>query len=108
VVLPERKAVVVPRGEVAVVQADPGESGNLRDLSLRKKAIGDSALIEDLDGARVQTACTRAHEFVTGTPLDDRHVHARQCQLARQHQSGRTSSDDHHRVLGHRQTPMPP
>ena len=50
---------------------------------------------------RVQTARARAGEVLAGAPLDDRHVDPRQRELARQHQPGRTSSGDHHRMLGH-------
>ena len=71
-------------------------------LSLREEPIGDAALIEDLDGACVQTAGARAGEILAGAPLDDGDVDARQRQLARQHQPGRTSSGDHHRMVGHR------
>ena len=54
----------------------------------------------------VQAASTRAGEGLTGTPLDNDGVHARQRQLARQHQTRRTSSGNHHRVLGHRHRPI--
>jgi hypothetical protein len=59
-------------------------------------------LIEDVDGACVQTARARADEVLAGAPLDNRDVDPRQRQLARQHQPCRTSSGDHHRMLGHR------
>ena len=68
-------------------------------------------LVEDLDGARMQTACARAGEALAGAPLDDGNVDPRHRQLARQHQPRRTSSGDHHRMLGHSLTPagiMPP
>src|ERR1700734_1980326 len=64
--------------------------------------IGNAALIENLDGARVQTAGAQAGEVLAGAPLDDGNVDARQCQLSRQHQPCRTSSDNRHRVLDHR------
>ena len=51
VVLPQREPVVVPGGKVADVQRDLGAPRDLRHLSLREEPIGDSALIEDLDGA---------------------------------------------------------
>ncbi len=88
----------MPGGKVADVQRDPGELPDLGLLSLREEPIGDSALIEDLDRARVQTTCARAGEVLAGAPLDDCDVHARQRQLARQHQPCRTASGDHHRV----------
>jgi hypothetical protein len=57
--------VVVPGGEVADVQDDPGAPGDLSHLSLRGEPIGDSTLIEDFDGARpvgpppaITTACS--------------------------------------------------
>jgi hypothetical protein len=50
--------------------------------------------------------CARAGEVLTGAPLDNGHVNARQRQLARQHQPCRSSSGDHHRTLGHRHTPI--
>ena len=101
VVLPQPEPVVVPGGKVADVQADAGEPRDLSHLPLREEPIGDSALIEDLDGACVQTARARAGEVLAGAPLDDGDVDARQRQLARQHQPRRTSSGDHHRMLGH-------
>jgi len=33
----------------------------------------------------MQTACAGADDFLAGAPLDNRNVHARQRQLARQH-----------------------
>src|SRR5215213_2355332 len=60
---------------------------------------------EDVFSERVQTACARAGEVLAGAPLDDGNVDPRQRQLARQHQPRRTSSGDHHRVLGHSRTP---
>ena len=88
----------MPGGEVADVQRDAGEPRDLRHLPLLEEPIGDPALIEDLDRAGVQTACARAGEVLIGAPLDDGDVDARERQLARQHQPGRTSSSDHHRM----------
>src|ERR687893_2218092 len=53
----------------------------------------------------MQTAWAQADEVPAGAPLDNGNVDARQRQLARQHQPRRTSSGDHHRMLGHRHTP---
>jgi hypothetical protein len=97
-VLPQPESVIVPGGKVADAQRGPGELRDLCHLSLREEPIGDSALIEDLDGARVQTACARAGEVLAGAPLNDGDVDARQRQLARQHQRRRTSSGNHHRI----------
>ena len=85
----------------------PANSRDLGRLPLREEPIGDSALIEDLDGACVQTACARAGEVLAGAPLDDGDVDARQRQLARQHQPRRASSGDHHRMFGHTPHPHP-
>ncbi len=41
----------MPGGKVADVQPAPGEALDLGHLSLREEPIGDSALIENLDGA---------------------------------------------------------
>ena len=49
--LPEREPVVVPGRKVADVQAGCGEPRDLGYLPLRKEPIGDSALIENLEGA---------------------------------------------------------
>ena len=103
VVLPQPEPVGMPGGEVADVQPDAGESRDLGHLPFREEAIGDATLIEDLDGARMQTPCARAGEVLAGAPLDDDHVDLRQRQLASQHQPGWTSSGDHHSVLGHRE-----
>ena len=85
--------------------ADAGEPRDLGHLSLREEPVGDAALIEDLDGARVQAARARAGEVLAGAPLDDGDVDPRQRQLARQHQPGRTASGDHHAGgLTHRAT----
>jgi hypothetical protein len=50
-VLPQPEPVVVPGGKVADVQAGSGEHPDLRRLPLRQEPIGDSTLIENLDGA---------------------------------------------------------
>jgi hypothetical protein len=64
-------------------------------------------LIENLDGARVQTARARAYEILARTPLNDGDIDACERQLARQHQPRWTSSSDHYGMLGHRGTPTP-
>jgi hypothetical protein len=53
----------------------------------------------------VQTARARAGQILAGAPLDNGNVDARQRQLARRHQPRRTSSGDHHRMIGHSHTP---
>ena len=105
VALPEREQVVVAGGEVADVQEGPGVAHERMLLPRREESIRDAALIEHLDGAGVQTAGSRAVEILTGASFDDDDVDPRQRQLARQHQPGRATSCDHHRVLGHRREP---
>ena len=56
VILPQPESIRVPRGKVADVQPDRGEARDLGHLPLRKKSLGDAALIEHFDRARVQTA----------------------------------------------------
>jgi len=51
VVLPQPEPVIVPGRKIADVQRDPGELCDLSRLPLREEPIGDSALIENLDGA---------------------------------------------------------
>ena len=51
VVLQQPEDVVVSRGKVADVQRHQVEVHDRKPLSLRDEPIGDSALIEDLDGA---------------------------------------------------------
>jgi hypothetical protein len=89
-------------GKVADVQADLGEPRYLRDLALRQEAIRDSALVEDLDGSGMQTTGSRAGQILAGSTFDNGNVDACQCQLARQHQPGRTSPGNDHRMAGHR------
>ena len=51
-VLPQPEDVVVPGGKVADVQGDPVRTARpALYLPLREEPIGDSALIENLDGA---------------------------------------------------------
>ena len=49
--LPQPEPVRVPGRKIANVEMDPGEPRDLRFLPLREEPIGNSALIENLDGA---------------------------------------------------------
>ena len=100
--LPQPEAVRMAGGKVADVQADHAEPSDLGHLPLRKEAVGDPALIENLDRARLQAACARAGEVLIRAPLDDGDIDSGQCQLARKHQPRRTAAGDHHGMLGHR------
>ena len=100
-VLQQREPVGMAGGKVADVQPDPGEPRDLSRRPLREEPVGDAALIEDLDGARVQTAGARAVELLAGAPLDHGDVDPGQRQLARQHHPRRAASGDHDRMPGH-------
>jgi len=54
----------------------------------------------------VQPTRARADEILACAALDNGDVDPRQRQLACQHQPCRTSADDHHRMVGHRHTPV--
>src|SRR4051812_30325375 len=68
--LRERKQIIVPRREIADIEREPGEARDMRRFSLREEPIGDAALIENFDRARVQTPCEPTIEFLAGAPLD--------------------------------------
>jgi hypothetical protein len=92
----------VARRKVADVEPDHREAGDLHHLALREEAIGDAALIEHLDRARMQTAGARAGEVLRGAPLDDGNVDMRQRQLAGEHQAGGAAAGDQYRVFAER------
>src|SRR5262245_57503232 len=98
VVLPQRAHVVVPAGTVADIQRDVETYGRMQ-LSSRDEPSRDSSLIENLDGARVEASSTRSDEVLVDASLQDENVDTRQGQLARQHQSRRTSSGNHYCML---------
>ena len=56
VVLPQPEAVRMAGGKAAEIEMDSGKRDGLRLLPLGKEAIGNAALIEDLEGARVESA----------------------------------------------------
>ena len=99
IVLPDAERVGMPGREVADVQGNAGELSDLGRLPLRDEAAGDSALVHDLDGARMQAACARAGKFLAGTSFDDGGIDPGQCQFAGQHQACRARSRDHHCVF---------
>ena len=102
----------MPARNVADVERDAREGHSGVRRPLRDEPIGDSTLIEDLDGARVQTAGARAVEGLALPQLDDGDVDPRQGQLARQHQPGRarvivTGSPSTETTNGARETTTP-
>jgi hypothetical protein len=105
VVLPKREPVVVPSREVADVEEDHREAGDLHHLALREEAVRDSTLVEHLDRACVQTTRARARELLVRTPLDDRYVDARERELGRQHEAGRSAAGDHYLMVCHGDEP---
>jgi len=94
------------RRKVAEVKLRTGKTGDLSNLAFREKTIGNTTLVENLDGAGMQTSSSRAVELLGGTPLDDGNVNFGQGQLACQHQSCGAASDDDHVVFSHRETPV--
>ncbi len=108
VALPEREHVVVTRREVAGVQRDQCVAHARMALAGGHESLGNAALIEHLDGARVQTAGARAVELLVEARLDDDDVGSRERQLRREHQSRRPASRDHHCVLGCNPVHPPP
>ncbi len=103
--LPEPEHVVVTGGEVADVEDDPAEPVHRVELALRQEPLRDATLIEHLDRAGEKTPGSRSVEILTRASLDDDDVDPRQRQLARQHQPGRATSGDHHRMLGQSHPP---
>ena len=83
------------------VQGNSAESLNLHHLPLLEKPVGDAALIEHFDGARVQTAGARAVGIRRGPSFNDDNIDLGQGQLSRQHHSCRASAGDHDRMFGH-------
>src|SRR5262245_66678235 len=71
VLLPQPEPVVVPGGKVADIQRYRGKPRDLGNSSLRQESIGDSTLVEDLDGARVQTACTQAGDILVRRAIEN-------------------------------------
>ena len=99
-VLPDPKRIRMTRREVAHVQPRRAEARSLNHLTLGKEPISDATLIEHLDRARVKTARSRADQHMIGTTLEERDIDPRQRQLSRQHHACRTTSSDHHGMLG--------
>lgn len=73
----------------------------LHRRAARQEALGDAALVEHLDGARVETARTRALTRLRGAAFDDDHVDLPQREFGREREASRTTTHDHHVVPGH-------
>jgi len=98
VLLPQPERIGMPTRKIADVQPDAGEPGSLHLLALLEEALGNAALVEDFDRARMQPARPRADDFLVGALLDDHDVDARQRQLGGQHHPRRAATGDHHRM----------
>src|SRR5262245_18766180 len=92
----------MPGGKVTEVELGGRKPGDLSLLPFGEESLGDSALIENLDGACMQSAGTRAGKILAGATLDDGNVDLRQREFAREHQPRRSASGDHHRMFVHR------
>ena len=75
-VLLQCEYVVVTSGKV-FDEYSPGEHCRFMLRSLRDEAICDATLVENLDGAREQTACAMTGEILVGAPLYNNDVHLR-------------------------------
>ena len=99
VILQEREPVVVARREVADVERDEREACDLHRLALARGSA------RRCPADRTPRSCARAgrprasRELLAPAPLDDGDVDLRQRELGCQHQAGRSSTGDHHRML---------
>src|ERR1700716_124374 len=74
VALQQRHPIVVAGGEIADVHRDPSKRLHLHRLPLGEEAIDDTALVQHLDGAGVQTSRARAFELEADRPTIPRIV----------------------------------
>src|SRR6185437_1452084 len=99
VALPQPETVGMPGRKITEVEMDPGKPCDLRLLPLGDEPIGNAALVEHLDGARVQASGARAQQLLALPPFDDSDIDAREGQLAGQHQPGRAAAGDRYLML---------
>ena len=95
-VLPQTQPIGMPRRKVTDIQHSPAETCGLRRLPFSQESIGDPALVQDLDRARVEPSCTGSCQLAGRAPLHDEHVDARQSQLTCQHHSARAAPHHDH------------
>src|ERR1700748_1279673 len=69
--LQQREPVRMACREIADIEPYPGEARALRHLALRQESIGDAALVEHLDGARMQAPGAQPDQILALTLLDD-------------------------------------
>ncbi len=89
VALPQPEAIRVTGREIADVQPDHAEARDLGDLPLGEEAVGDAALVEDLDGACLEAAGARAVRG-SGPAAARRRRHRHRPEPARRPASGRS------------------
>src|SRR5690606_36498793 len=70
------------------------EDHGLDGLPLGEEPVDDAPLVEDLQGAGVEAPGPRPDQLGRRAALQDHHVHARERQLSRQHESSRASARD--------------
>src|SRR5690606_12389958 len=80
-------------GQTAHVEPGAPEGRGVHRSSLGEEALGDSSLIEQLDGAGMDTATPRPCEFLRFATFEYDDVRAGQAQLPRQHHSRRPAAD---------------
>jgi hypothetical protein len=71
----------MPGGEVADVEPDLRKSGQLANLAPGNEPVCHTALVEDLDGARMQTTRPCAGQGLVGASFDDGDIDSRQRQF---------------------------
>ena len=69
----------------------------MQQRALGEEAVGDPALVQQLDRAGVDPAAREPARSCV-PPLENDGVHSRQPQLAGEHQPGRPAPDNHHIV----------
>jgi hypothetical protein len=100
--LQQCQPVRVAAREVADVERDAGERGDLHRLSRLEEPVGDAPLVEHLDRPCVDPAGPCAVDVLIRSALEHHHVDIAERQLSREHQSGRPTPHDHHVVFRRR------
>ncbi len=100
VLLLQPQRVVVSRGQVADVQRDVKMHGRMF-RALRAEPLGNAALIEDLEGARVQAERAGGDALGGGATLDEGDIDAGEGEFGGEHEAGGAGAGDEHCVVGH-------
>ena len=102
VLLPQRQHVGVAGREIGDIQPEPGVAEGRVRLPSLDEPIDDAALVEHLERAGMQPTRPGAVQALVRPPFDDGDIDARERQFSRQHQTGRATSYDNHRMLSRR------